>query len=129
MKKINAITVIAVLHLLVKTWKKVDFEPSNSPFWGFSTKILVSWAQKTALKEKCLYMVVNCGLFRNLRKPAAVQIKQCKSFPRSGMLHYERRSQSCHVLSGIGLSMYKNIILNKYHRLCNSIIVTVILLL
>ena len=34
-------TAIAVLHLLVKTWEKVDFELSNSPFWGFSTKILL----------------------------------------------------------------------------------------
>ena len=50
---------------LVKTWKKVDFELPNSPFWGFSTKILLLQrgfpltrffqAQKTALKEECLY--------------------------------------------------------------------------
>ena len=26
---------------LVKTWEKVDFELSNSPFWGFSTKVLL----------------------------------------------------------------------------------------
>ena len=39
MKKINAMTVIDVL--LVKVSEKVDFELSNSPFWGFSTKILL----------------------------------------------------------------------------------------
>ena len=26
---------------LVKTSEKVDFEASNSPFWGFSTKMLL----------------------------------------------------------------------------------------
>ena len=57
MKKINAITVIAVLYLLVKTWEKVDFEPSNSPFWGFSTKVLLlrgfAQVRKTALTRFC----------------------------------------------------------------------------
>ena len=37
MKKINVMTVIT----LVKTREKVDFEVTNSPFWGFSTKILL----------------------------------------------------------------------------------------
>ena len=29
------------IFTLVKTREKVDFEVSNSPFWGFSTKILL----------------------------------------------------------------------------------------
>jgi hypothetical protein len=38
MKDINAMTVIALS--LVKTSEKMDFEFENSPFWGFSNKIL-----------------------------------------------------------------------------------------
>ena len=39
MKDIIAMTVIALS--LVKTSEKVDLELENSPFWGFSTKILL----------------------------------------------------------------------------------------